>query len=554
MIYRIVGLLMPFFSLSGMNVSSNAQFYQRLKDHSLRTAIINKNLIWVEQCLNSGADVFAVDEYGNSAINYCMINSYDNKNALCIKTLIYKSLINRLKDTTQKFKDYNLCNAVYNNNYYLMNFCLAIGADPLALNDECFCAINFAIAMPGDPHKLIKDAMLINLLNVPYVANSITTSAMGQYILINALYACDYSLSNRLCSLGVNVFSQDIFGKVPYSYMKEFLPDLEHYLYSTNDDFRANTDTFIRSQEQTYSVSTEQQQQEPSVASPIYRQDDAPYLKLLDIIFDSVNPPTPYQILNVAQNSKSNIIKEAHKNLRKKWHPDLFAKKSFEESLAARKVSQLVNQAYEYLMVIACHRVILALDPAPQKTVQQVVEASLAKIPNLENQEITCLDGLNVFYEKIKKESMFFICLSNNKIRELLANSFDGMHIESLSLSNNNISNIDHNAFRNSKVSMKLNLSTNPLSSDNLANVYLKNLRELIISHASLEDINEYTLQGFPNLEVLDASFNRIIMIHPKAFSNTSKIKRIDLEGNLLNTTKQQLKKSCNLLNVHLTL
>ena len=110
------------------------------------------------------------------------------------------------------------------------------------------------------------------------------------------------------------------------------------------------------------------------------------------------------------------------------------------------------------------------------------------------------------------------------------------LHIAKLDLSNNQITNVDVDAFENLRGVEELYLDRNKLESINAATLApLRSATQLIhLYDNNISKIEHATFANFRRLSELDLSNNRIESIHPKAFVNSAQLIHLDLSGNNL--------------------
>jgi Leucine-rich repeat (LRR) protein len=125
-----------------------------------------------------------------------------------------------------------------------------------------------------------------------------------------------------------------------------------------------------------------------------------------------------------------------------------------------------------------------------------------------------------------------------NYIHTLEENSFKNQHfllLETLDLSNCNISEIDSNAFTGLDRMDILSLASNSLN-DLSEKVFepLVDLKELYLQGNQLSRILPQTLLPLKKLLVLDASYNRIPDIDKETFTGLSSLKEIKFVGNVM--------------------
>ncbi len=130
----------------------------------------------------------------------------------------------------------------------------------------------------------------------------------------------------------------------------------------------------------------------------------------------------------------------------------------------------------------------------------------------------------------------FYLSFQRNQIEKILVDFNDYSHIRSLKLSGNAITNITNVTTHLTNL-MILDLSFNDLRS--LANDSFRrmgNLRELILHHTNLTDIDNVNWSGNKNLGHLDVSHNQLrkFNIQLNAFE---KLKSVKLNDNYLNDT-----------------
>jgi hypothetical protein len=128
--------------------------------------------------------------------------------------------------------------------------------------------------------------------------------------------------------------------------------------------------------------------------------------------------------------------------------------------------------------------------------------------------------------------------ISFNYIHTLEENSFKNQHfllLETLDLSNCNISEIDSNAFTGLDRMDVLSLASNSLN-DLSEKVFepLVDLKELYLQGNQLSRILPQILLPLKKLLVLDVSYNRIPDIDKETFTGLSALKEIKFVGNVM--------------------
>ncbi|XP_017789830.1 PREDICTED: uncharacterized protein LOC108572146 [Habropoda laboriosa] len=133
-----------------------------------------------------------------------------------------------------------------------------------------------------------------------------------------------------------------------------------------------------------------------------------------------------------------------------------------------------------------------------------------------------------------KMESVAYVNLKGNKLREIDSATFSMMDaLEEINLSNNLLNEIPSGLFDNSEI-QTLHISDNNLS--NLSTIQAPKLRVLNASNNKIKLITKEDLSGVPLLEQLIIKSNGIKRIHQHSFSNLYQLTTLDISDNKLTT------------------
>jgi len=158
--------------------------------------------------------------------------------------------------------------------------------------------------------------------------------------------------------------------------------------------------------------------------------------------------------------------------------------------------------------------------------------ASSLKDLNLEYNQISLADSPLVF-SGLTLESL---TLSNNQITSLPQNSFAGLSCGSLYLDSNNLSSLEPGAFATSIVKT-LSLDSNVIHHMNYGSLAdLNDLQTLIITNNSLQTLDGTVFDDTPSLKALILKNNNLHTIPVKSFMELSVLDSLDLSYNDIST------------------
>ncbi|EEZ97559.1 decorin [Tribolium castaneum] len=126
--------------------------------------------------------------------------------------------------------------------------------------------------------------------------------------------------------------------------------------------------------------------------------------------------------------------------------------------------------------------------------------------------------------------------ITHNKLAKIPTNIFSNLPLETLALSQNQITTIEKFAFANMTKLKKLFLDGNNLTGFNVPDYVTRpeTLDRLWLHQNQLPELTNYMLEGLTNLKILNLGFNSISRIEPKTFEQTPKLENLVLTNNQL--------------------
>lgn len=141
---------------------------------------------------------------------------------------------------------------------------------------------------------------------------------------------------------------------------------------------------------------------------------------------------------------------------------------------------------------------------------------------------------LPVEFSQLPLDALYIVDYQNKNMKRIRKNSSlsrQGLRLEKLILSDNNIEIIEQEAFAYTYVE-KMILSSNDLKSLEFLIDSLYELKELDLSNNQLEILKSEWFEGKTELEVLDMRFNSLVSIEGGVFCNLPKLDSFSLEDN----------------------
>ncbi|XP_052833937.1 decorin-like isoform X2 [Octopus bimaculoides] len=167
--------------------------------------------------------------------------------------------------------------------------------------------------------------------------------------------------------------------------------------------------------------------------------------------------------------------------------------------------------------------------------------SDVCKLCECKSQRVSCeyLD-LSSVPQNISGTVEYFY-LSNNKITKIEDESFRNLlSLESLQLDNNEISNIEKESLKHLSNLEQLYLQNNTISNIEHGTFQgLNSLQILRLCNNSISKIEKETFVNLPELYEIRLSDNKISKIEKESFVNLPKLKEIDLSSNAISSLKQ---------------
>lgn len=127
------------------------------------------------------------------------------------------------------------------------------------------------------------------------------------------------------------------------------------------------------------------------------------------------------------------------------------------------------------------------------------------------------------------------ITVSGENVTKIDANAFANLtSVQELNLSNNQIKSMDDFAFANLFQLEKLSLNNNKLESLNASTFgNLTNVQNISLNSNQLKSIDSTTFQGLNSLQELDLSSNQLLEIHANTFTGLGSLQKLHLGNNI---------------------